>query len=572
MAASVSAEDKQQVNIAVSLTGDPLFYINIFAPTIEHLRKKFPHLIIKTEEVETDTTSENLKNNNFDFLISPAGFFAFFDPSTKGLRELAARHAPSASNPSESIGSAIITKSSRLDIRDLKDLKGKKIVVRDKDSISGWLAAKSELTKNFNGPLDEDRVVVTKYQYPDVYSYLDAGEAAAAVVPACELEGAIEKGLVKKGDFKVLGEKETSLNCKVSTPLYPDYVFSSFPHVPSELVKAVNVALLTMPKMPDGASWSIAGDFRSILTLFKNLEIGPYAPQPFSLKAFLEKYMKEVVLAFLLLLGLLFHIYRSNSLVFSRTAELREALAQRDRVSEIARSSLKRLNRLEKRGLLSQLSSMFAHELKQPLSTAVNYANGLKLYSQNNEIDPVVMQGIEAIASETTKAAGIVDRVRSYAKSKSSELTAAADLADAVRKALTSFHAYVPIQCEISLNLPEHCYIKGDVLELEILVLNLLKNAAEAVETLKEKARIDVSLSEKDKEVILIVSDNGPKVSDETIEDMRKALQASLKSEGLGLGLMIVLAIAERHSASFDIERILPQGLKMKFVFPKDAE
>ncbi|HCO53007.1 MAG TPA: sensor histidine kinase, partial [Sutterellaceae bacterium] len=77
-----------------------------------------------------------------------------------------------------------------------------------------------------------------------------------------------------------------------------------------------------MPKMPDGASWGIANDFRSVLQLFKKLELGPYRPEPFSVGAFIEKYKTEVFLALALLLGVLFHIYRSNSLVFQRTAEL----------------------------------------------------------------------------------------------------------------------------------------------------------------------------------------------------------------------------------------------------------
>ncbi|MFQ9938246.1 MAG: histidine kinase dimerization/phospho-acceptor domain-containing protein [Parasutterella excrementihominis] len=172
-----------------------------------------------------------------------------------------------------------------------------------------------------------------------------------------------------------------------------------------------------MPKMPDGASWGIANDFRSVLQLFKKLELGPYRPEPFSIGAFIEKYKTEVFLALVLLLGVLFHIYRSNSLVFQRTAELREAIDQRDRVAEVARNSLKRLSQMEKRGILSQLSHMFAHELKQPLSTVVNYANGLKMYGEQKTLDPIVSQGIDAIASESSKAAQIVDRVREYAKS-----------------------------------------------------------------------------------------------------------------------------------------------------------
>ena len=71
---------------------------------------------------------------------------------------------------------------------------------------------------------------------------------------------------------------------------------------------------------------------------------------------------------------------------------------------------------------------------------------------------------------------------------------------------------------------------------------------------------------------MLTVKDNGPRISDEVIENMRQALQASLKSDGLGLGLMIVMAIAERHRAVFDIKRGSSEGLVMQFIFPKDTK
>lgn len=70
-----------------------------------------------------------------------------------------------------------------------------------------------------------------------------------------------------------------------------------------------------------------------------------------------SKYKTEAALALALLLGLIFHIYRTNSLVLQRTSDLRKAIEQRDSVAEIARASLKRLNLMERRGILSQLSN-----------------------------------------------------------------------------------------------------------------------------------------------------------------------------------------------------------------------
>lgn len=560
-----SADHRAEVRIAVLFTEDPLFFINTFAPTLDHLRKALPQYKIVTKEISGHEAPEDIKKEHFSFLISSAGFYASFDPSSAGLRQIATRHDARAKTASESIGSTIIALTDRNDLNRMEDLRKKRLVTRDIDSLSGWLGAKGKLADRISAKEDQPHLFSTKYSYPDVYSYLLSGEADAAVIPTCELENISNAHL-----FKVIDEEKTSLACKSSSPLYPDFVFSSFPDASPEVVKNFTVSLLTMPKMPDGASWGIANDFRSVLQLFKKLELGPYRPEPFSVGAFIEKYKTEVFLALALLLGILFHIYRSNSLVFQRTAELREAIDQRDRVAEVARNSLKRLSQMEKRGILSQLSHMFAHELKQPLSTVVNYANGLKMYGEQTTLDPIVSQGIKAIASESSKAAQIVDRVREYAKSSSPvDSQSTTDLSQVTRKAIDAFRLYVSTQCRLQIDLPQKAQINGDPFELEILVLNLLRNAADAVEPLKDKALIRVSLTSEDTDWVLSIIDNGPPVPDEVLERMKKALQNSLKADGLGLGLKIVFAIAERHRVELTFSRVDPQGLRAEIHFKK---
>ena len=220
---------------------------------------------------------------------------------------------------------------------------------------------------------------------------------------------------------------------------------------------------------------------------------------------------------------------------------------------------------MEKRGILSQLSHMFAHELKQPLSTVVNYANGLKMYGEQKTLDPIVSQGIES-----SKAAQIVDRVREYAKSsRSVDSQSTTDLSLITRKAIDAFRLYVSTQCRLQIDLPQKAQINGDPFELEILVLNLLRNAADAVELLKDKALIKVSLTSEDGDWVLSITDNGPPVPDEVLERMKKALQNSLKADGLGLGLKIVFAIAERHRVELTFSRVDPQGLRAEIHFKK---
>lgn len=570
--AATSPHEKEEIKVAVYFTEDPAFFINIFAPTIDHLREQYPQYRFTTKEISGNESAEDLKKENFSFLISPASFYASFDPSSEGLRQIASRFSSEAKNASESVGAAIISLKERDDIQKVTDLKGKRIVTRDVSSLSGWLSAKGEIRQYLKPEEFESQLINTQYALPDVYDYLLSGEADVAIIPSCELEKLSTTTGVSKSQFKVIGEKQSSLACKVSTELYPDYVFSSFPTADPDIVKKITISLLTMPKMPDQATWGIAHDFRSILQLYKKLEIGPYKPQEFSIVNFFKRYQTEVLLAIALLLGVLFHIYRTNALVLQRTSELRKAIEQRDKVAEIARMSLRRLGQMEKRGILSQLSNIFVHELKQPLSTVVNYANGLKMYSEQKTLDPILQESIEAIASESLKATQIVERVREYAKnSHSVSSDNRTDLKVSVKRAIEAFRLYVSTSCRLVTNFPDNAFINGDPLELEILTLNLLRNASDAVEVMKDKAIIAVSITKSKGYWVLTITDNGPKISKDVLSRMKSALQTSLKPDGLGLGLMIVFAIAERHKAHIDFHQLEPQGLEIQISFKEST-
>ncbi len=167
-----SSSKEEEIKIAVYFTEDPAFFINIFAPTIDHLREQYPQYRFTTKEISGNEPVENLKKENFSFLISPASFYASFDPSSEGLRQIATRFSSQAKNASESVGAAIITLRERKDIQSISDLKDKRIVTRDISSLSGWLSAKGEIIQYLKPEEFESHLINTQYSLPDVYDYL----------------------------------------------------------------------------------------------------------------------------------------------------------------------------------------------------------------------------------------------------------------------------------------------------------------------------------------------------------------------------------------------------------------
>ena len=68
-------EEKKTIKIGVVRLEDPYFYLDCFGPTMEFLREKHKDWKILTEEIPMETTAPELADKDFDFLISPSGFF-----------------------------------------------------------------------------------------------------------------------------------------------------------------------------------------------------------------------------------------------------------------------------------------------------------------------------------------------------------------------------------------------------------------------------------------------------------------------------------------------------------------
>ena len=191
------------------------------------------------------------------------------------------------------------------------------------------------------------------------------------------------------------------------------------------------------------------------------------------------------------------------------------------------------------------MSTMIAHELKQPLGAITNFANGLLRRLKRGAIDPKVFsEALEEIVMQGTRASEIVNRVRSYAKQQQPvlELT---DMQEIVCNAISTFERSRRSSAKIEADLQPFLWADIDAWEIELAILNLLKNAADSVEGLSD-AKILVRVRAEDRYWRVEVIDNGPKITQEEVDRFMMPLVTS-KAGGLGLGLSICSNIAERH-------------------------
>lgn len=563
--------DPQTVTIALIDTFDPDFYLQTYVPTIEYLKAHLPRYRFEIREVRYDHVLEDIDRIKPSFLVSSAGQFVTLI-NARGAQQIVTKKRLLAQDVNHSVASTFIVRADRKDLNDIADLKDKKVAATDREDFDGWQIALDAIARRgFDPDRFFSKTLFSHYQFPSVAAMVKNGIVDAGVLSTCQYEALIDSGAVAFDEMKVLNPSDETQYCVRSTELFPDVVFSYLPTVDATVVKNITMALLSMTTKSNDFEWMPASDFLETFELMKRLRIGPYAHlRNTTIEDFLAEHRQDIYFGLALVIAILIHIVRVNVLVRRRTEELKVAEKQRHIAEKEMLENRRRLDTLEKGRALSQMGALFAHEVKQPIANIVYYASGIRMLLRKLNIDNAMLDdALVKLSAQAHRTAEIVDHVRGYARHKPKDIQVH-DLSEIASRAVKSLRADEHYGQALQVELMPKAWIRADAFELELVVLNLLKNAFSAVSDCSEP-HVRMSVIETVKGWCLSVSDNGPKISDEVFQRLGAPVQSS-KKDGLGIGLSIARDIVESHGGHLAFERLEPCGLRVSFVLAKDKE
>jgi PAS domain S-box-containing protein len=232
---------------------------------------------------------------------------------------------------------------------------------------------------------------------------------------------------------------------------------------------------------------------------------------------------------------------------------------------------------------MGEMASSVAHELNQPLTAITNYCNGMvsRVQADTMAKDDLVA-ALQKTARQADRAAQVIRRIRAFVKRSEPQRQpsqARTIVDDAVELAgIELKRRNVAIQAYVAQRLP---VLMVDPILIEQVLLNLLKNAAEAIDSAQlPPARRHIELRvvprhtpEEGGVIEFSVTDMGPGLNDEVIGRLYEAF-FSTKAEGLGIGLSLCRSIVESHRGRMRAQNLYNGqqvvGCRFAFTLPVD--
>jgi len=222
---------------------------------------------------------------------------------------------------------------------------------------------------------------------------------------------------------------------------------------------------------------------------------------------------------------------------------------------------------------LGEVATGMAHELNQPLSAIANYANGASRRLQGGVGDPgELVDAMGQITTQARRASEIIRRLRALV-GRQPPSRSEVDLNHMVRE-VCSFVEFETAKVEVAITLdlaPGRIPVDVDLVQIEQVLLNLVRNALDALEEVPPGARaltIRTSLGEEGAEVE--VRDNGPGIPPERQERLFDPFFTT-KEAGMGMGLPISQTIVESHDGHIWVESTPGRGTSVHVTLPVAA-
>ncbi|RMQ49760.1 Sensor histidine kinase [Pseudomonas cichorii] len=269
----------------------------------------------------------------------------------------------------------------------------------------------------------------------------------------------------------------------------------------------------------------------------------------------------------LVFLGLfLYQRWRLAKLRERSRDELERQVQERTRDLRTAQEGLVQSTKL---AALGQMSAALAHEINQPLTAQRMQLATLRLLLDQGRIDDAC-KALTPLDQQLTRMSALTGHLKTFARKSPSGLRERLDLATVVDQALLLLDPRIReerVSCVLHLSRP--AWVRGDAIRLEQVLINLLRNALDAMRN-KPLKRLEVRIDAEAAHWRLSVIDSGGGIAQEHLGNIFDPFFTTKPvGDGLGLGLAVSYAIIHELNGRLNAEN-RENGAVFWFSLPND--
>ena len=545
--------------------------------TVSALRADFARngMALNVTRASEEEIARLVRQNRLDFFLAPSDLYRRLLLS--GCSDIAVTHAAETTNPNRTQGALFLSRLGEEPDVPRSVSKGKvlrlggeagSVIVRG-ELIRHGLSGKASADLFAKIPVRAD----TDDETAAALRRLREGGLDLLILPVCRLERYCGSRTCSTADLGVLWPKQdTDMTCLHSTQLYPGTTLVATPSLTPFAHREILSTIFALKAGANGQRWHVATNFQTTDRTLRLLDDDAWAQvRQSSIRSFLNRWKGWIVFGLCALGFIVVHTVVLQVLVRRKTRELRHALTEQKRARRETELISRRLEKQRRLQTIGQMASLFAHELGQPLNAIGCYAHGIGKATENVEKRRAVEKGIQGIEEQVGRASAIVNRVRDYVRSQTVR-DKMIDLGELVETAIGNFK--ITNLGNVPVVLKRECAgdelrVRGDSLELELVVVNLLRNASQAIQSIG-KPEIRVRIFDRPGPGFE-VSDNGVGLTEEKLAEIVQ-IGESTRPEGLGLGLSIVRDLVELHEGKIEFSLTPAGGLVVRVTLPPVRE
>ena len=269
-------------------------------------------------------------------------------------------------------------------IYQLQDLQQRKIAAVDAEAFGGYLLVAHLLQQN-GVPSNRYQTQFVGYPIERTLNALANGSVDAAIAPLCLMEEMARQGKVSEKQYRLIHPVATASSCQSSTPIYPNWTLAATEQAPNALVRQINKNLFGTSQSEQellgiNQGWLPAESSSNAERILYDMNRHPAQKQ-------LGAHMVEWVKAHRLWMAVIILIILISTVNYAWMSWL--AWRRRQKITlqnRLIRDYDQQLRQSERFAVIGEMSGSIAHEINQPLATIQNYAQGLLIRSQSNQI------------------------------------------------------------------------------------------------------------------------------------------------------------------------------------------